>query len=145
MPFFELETLLYMWLRKKFDPFITEYRYNRDDGTLLKYVLHHIVSALFGYYTRIYGKYGYDVVHIGVEKGTMDGEIEMHDYYIANHKTKAKRFPTDCYRNMLGERTLKAHKGLTDLPTYRDVRGDDDEMDLQRSYFVTEFKKHIRN
>ena len=143
MPFFEIEELLYSFLRKNFDPFMIEYRYNRDDGTLLTYLMHHLVHRAFGYYTRIYGKYGYDLVKLGIEKGTMDGEIEVHDYYISNHKTKAKRYPTDCYRNMLAVKSLKAHTGINDLPTYRDVRGDDDEMKQQQSFFVSEFQKHL--
>lgn len=145
MPFFELEELLYSILLRSLEPFLIEYRTNRDDGTLLTYLIHHLVHKLYGFYTRIYGKYGYDVVKLGVEKGTMDGEIEVHDYYISNHKTKAKRYPTDCYRNMLAEKSMKASAGLADLPTYRDVRGDADEMQQQNSFFVSEFKKHLDN
>ncbi len=144
MPFFEFEELIYSFLRSKFDPFIIEYRYNRDDGTLLTYLMHHLVHKFYGYYTRTYGKYGYDVVKLGIEKGTMDGQIDVHDYYISNHKTKARRYPTDCYRNMLAVKARRAKTGIADLPTYRDVRGDDDEMEKQNSFFVTEFQKHLK-
>ena len=143
MPFFEIEELIYMLLRCRFDPFILEYRVNRDDGTLLTYLMHHLVHKFYCHYTKTYGKYGYDIVKLGIEKGTMDGEIEVHDYYISNHKTKAKRYPTDCYRNMLAEKSKRAKNGIEDLPTYRDVRGDADEMEKQNSFFVVEFQKHL--
>ncbi len=144
MPFFEVEELIYMFLRKHFDPFLIEYRVHRSDGTLLVYLLHHMLHYFFGYYKRTYGKYGYDIVKLGVEKGTMDGQIEVHDYYISNKKTKAKRYPTDCYRDLLAVRASKAHKGLAELPTYRDVQGDEGEMLQQNSFFVNEFEKHVK-
>ena len=143
MPFFELEEIIYSFIRKRFDSFFTNYRFYRDDNTLLVYLLHHLTHSFYSYYTQIYGKYGYDIVKLGIEKGTMDGQIEVHDYYISNHKTKARRYPTDCYRNMLAEKSKRAKTGLSALPTYRDVRGDADEMEKQNSFFVSEFKKHL--
>lgn len=142
MPFFELEELAYMFFRNHFDNFIKQYRYHRSDETLFMYLLKSCIHRFYSFYKRTYGIYGYDVVKLGLEKGIMDGNIEEHKYYIANHKTKARRYSTDCYRNMLAE---KAKVGLNDLPTYRGVQGDGDEMYEQNSFFVNEFKKHLQD
>ncbi len=145
LPFFEPEYLIQNFLRNRFDSFLKIYRYNRSDETLFKYMLHHLVSSFNAYYTRKYNIFGYKVFKIGVEKGVRDGNVELHPYYISRHKTFARRFSSDCFRNVLAVRALKARQALIDMPTYKDICADMDELRQQNSYFINDLDKYLQN
>ena len=145
LPLFELEILIHGFFRNRLDPFLKQYRYNRSDGTLFKYMLHHLVAKFNAYYTRKYNTFGYKVLNIGVEKGVRDGNIELHPYYISRHKTFGKRFSSDCFRNVLAVRALKARQALIDMPTYKDICADMDELRQQNSYFINDLDKYLQN
>ena len=137
LPLFEPEYIIQSFLRNRVDPFLKKYRYNRSDGTLFKYMLHHLVSSFNAYYTRKYNIFGYKVLNIGVEKGTQDGNVELHPYYISRKKVYPKRFASDCFRDVLAVRALKARQALIDMPTYKDICADIDELRQQKSYFIS--------
>ena len=142
LPFFELETALHGILLSKFDPYYVQYRLHRSDGTLFMYLLHHTVSAYWGWYTRKFNTFSYDLLTVGIEKGTLDGQVDLHEYYISHKKTFAKRYSTDAFRNILAARSLKAKHGLHQQPKYKGLWAQPDEYDQQNSFAIDKLREY---
>jgi len=142
LPFFELETVLNGFLLSHFDPYFVQYRLHRSDGTLFMYLVHHLVSAYWGWYIRKFNTFAFDVLTVGIEKGTLDGQVDMHEYYISHKKTFAKRYSTDAFRNMLATRALEARHGLHQQPRYRGLWCEADEYEQQNSFAVDKLREY---
>jgi len=144
MPFFEFEALIDKLLVPKFDSFFKKYRYNREDGTLLMYLLHNAVSKYHAYFTRSFNTFGYYVLDIGIVKPGQDEALEIHKYPISRKKTFAKRFATDCLRGFHHQRALNTKVGLADYETYGSLHPSWDVWKQQNSYFVNDLEKYIQ-
>jgi len=142
LPFFELETVIDHFLVSGFDRFYLKYKYYREDMTLFVYLWHHLVAGIHGFFTRKFNTFGYKEITIGREKGTLDGELELHPYYISRKKTYSLRFSTDCYKDVFAVQTRKCKKGLNDIQTYEGICATIDEFKQQNSYFINDLTKH---
>ena len=142
LPFFELETVLNGFLLSHFDPYYVQYRLHRSDGTLFMYLILHVVSLYWGWYIRKFNTFAFDVLTIGIEKGTLDGNLNMHQYYISHKKTFAKRYSTDAFRDMLAVRALEARHGLHQQPKYKGLWSQPEEYDCQHSFAVEKIREH---
>ena len=144
MPFFEVETLIDKILVPKFDSFYKKYRYNREDGTLLMYLMHNLVSRYHAYFIRNFNTFGYYVLDIGIVKPGQEEALEIHKYPISRKKTFAKRFATDCLRGFHHQRALSTKVGLADYETYESLHPTWDTWKRQNSYFVNDLEKYIQ-
>ena len=141
MPFFWLEELLYGWLFPRFARLYAKYRYTRGDNTLFMFLLKKAAAALHRYYTRIYNRFGYCVLHVQVERGTQDGELDDGKYYLMHKKIYSKRFSTDCFSDYFAEKTLASPVGLDDLPEYGSEKASISELKAQHSYFIDDIAR----
>ena len=144
LPFFEVETLIDKLLVPKFDEFFKKYRYNREDGTLLMYLLHNAVAKYHAYFTRNFNTFGYYVLDIGIVKPGQEEALEIHKYPISRKKTFAKRFATDCLRGFHHQRALNTNVGLADYETYESLHPSWEVWKRQNSYFVNDLEKYIQ-
>ena len=138
MPFFTITELLYSFVFNKFVDLYYSYRHMRSDNTLLLYLLKKCTSFLHNYYTRIYNKFGYSTLDILVEKGTMDGRVSEHKYYLMFKKIYSKRFSTDCFSDFFMEKSIKSTLGIDDLEEYKTEKATFDELQKQNSYFIND-------
>ena len=138
MPFFTITELLYSFVFNKFIDLYYSYRHVRGDNTLFIYGMKKIVGILHRYYSRIYNKFGYSVLNIHVENGTMDGQFAEHKYYLMFKKIYSKRFSTDCFSDYFMEKTLRSDLGLADLEEYVTEKATFEELQKQNSYFVND-------
>lgn len=112
------------------------FRFRRGDNTLLVYVLKGITAALWRRDLRIKNKYGYSVLKIEKERGTMDGKTEKKKYYLMNGKVYANRFCTDCFSDYFNETAKGSGVGLADYEEYAAEKANVDELKRQNSYFI---------
>ena len=125
------EKLFYGFLR-----FYTDLRFRRGDNTLLVHILKSITAKIWKRHIRIVNKYGYSVLKIEKERGTMDGKKERKKYYLMNGKIYAERFSTDCFSDYFNELAKKSRTGLKDYTEYAAEKATVDELKLQNSYFI---------
>ncbi len=136
MPFFSLGELLYSWLYGAFSKSYSYFRYKRGDNTLPMYLIKCIAAKAYHYYSRIYNRFGYNVLKIQVENGTLDGERKDNKYFLSWKKVYSNRFSTDCMSAFWEERAIKSPVGLNDINEYATSRADWEELKSQHSYFV---------
>ena len=136
MPFYTIEDMVSEWAFNKFVNLYYDLRFVRGDNTLLIHILKKAACFLWRRNLRIYNNYGYSVLKIEKERGTMDGKIERKKYFLMNKKIYSKRFSTDCFSDYFNDLAKKAKVGLMDYLEYENTKATVDELKLQNSYFI---------
>lgn len=136
MPGFLFGDILYDIISPWWLKFSSEYAYNRGDNTLTMFLLKSLVTHFLCHRERIYNTFGYHRLRIETEQGTMDGELEEHEYFISTKKDYSKIFSTDCFSDYFAEKAFECRRGLGDLLEYETERASFDELRQQNSYFV---------
>ena len=138
LPFFFVEELFYSFFYDRFVKLYTQYRFVRGDNTLIMHVLKKAASKLQNYYSNTYNLFGYKKQRLGVECGTLDGEVSEKVYYLDFKRIYADRYSTDCYAGFFETKALRSKLGIDDFETYRTTRATMDELKMQNSYFVAD-------
>lgn len=83
-----------------------------------------------------YNKYGYSIVKIEKERGTMDGKPENKKYFLMNYKIYRNRFTTDCFSDYFNDLASRTNVGLSDYIEYATEKASVQELKEQNSYFI---------
>lgn len=136
LPFYTIEEMITEWCFNKFMGLYTDFRYRRGDNTLLVYLLKGITAALWRRNIRIYNHYGYSILRLEKERGTMDGKVEHKKYFLMNQKIYARRFSTDCFSDYFHDLAKGTNVGLNDYMEYTTEKATVEELKMQNSYFI---------
>ena len=136
LPFYTIEEMLSEWAFNRFIALYYDFRYRRGDNTLLVNFLKQITAWLWKRNVRIYNKYGYSILRIGQERGTMDGKRSFKRYFLINRKIYSRRFTTDCFSDFFNEMARECKVGLSDYLEYATEKASVDELKQQNSYFI---------
>lgn len=136
LPFYTIEDMLSEWAFNKFIKLYYDFRFRRGDNTLLVHILKSVTAWLWKRNIKVYNTYGYNVLKIEKERGTMDGKVDKKKYYIMNRKIYARRFSTDCFSDYFNDMARKSKVGLNDYREYVTERASVDELKAQNSYFI---------
>ena len=104
-------------------------------NTLLVHILKSITAWLWRRDLRMHNKYGYCILKIEKERGTMDGKAENKKYFLMNQKIYARRFATDCFSDYFNDMASKSGMGLADYREYVTERASVDELKAQNSLY----------
>ena len=141
MPLHSIEEMFAEIAFNRFISLYYDFRYRRGDNTLLVYVLKQITAWLWKRHTRNYNKYGYSVLRIKKERGTMDGTPVYRRYYLMNRKIYSNRFTTDCFSDFFRDMAKKSNVGLMDYLEYETEKASVEELKMQNSYFINSLYK----
>ena len=136
LPFYTIEEMLSEWAFNHFMRLYEDFRFRRGDNTLLVHILKSVVAWLWRRNLRIYNRFGYSILKIEKERGTMDGKTENKKYYLMNAKIYAKRFSTDCFSDYFNDLARRSHVGLMDYLEYATEKASVAELRAQNSYFI---------
>ena len=141
LPFYIYEEMITEIIFNRFIGLYYDFRYRRGDNTLLIHLLKSVACWLFQRNKKIYNRYGYSILRIEKERGTLDDKIERKKYFILNKKIYSKRFSTDCFSDYFNEMARNTKVGLRDYVEYMDERASVEELRLQNSYFMNSLYK----
>ena len=136
LPFYTIEEMLSEWVFNRFLSLYYDFRFRRGDNTLLVHILKSVVAWLWRRNLRIYNRYGYSVLKIEKERGTMDGKTENKKYYLMSAKIYAQRFSTDCFSDYFNDMARRSYIGLADYLEYATEKASVEELRMQNSYFI---------
>ena len=136
LQFYTIEEMVSEWAFNKFMRLYMNFRFRRGDNTLLVHILKSITAWLWRRDLRMHNKYGYCILKIEKERGTMDGKAENKKYFLMNQKIYARRFATDCFSDYFNDMASKSGMGLADYREYVTERASVDELKAQNSYFI---------
>ena len=136
MPFYTIEEMLSEWVFNRFMRLYEDFRFRRGDNTLLVHILKSVTAWIWRRNLRIYNRFGYSVLKIEKERGTMDGKTANKKYYLMNAKIYAKRFSTDCFSDYFNDLARRSHTGLADYLEYATEKASVTELQAQNSYFI---------
>ena len=136
LPLYTIEEMISEWAFNRFMHLYEDFRFRRGDNTLLVHILKSVTAWLWRRNLRIYNRFGYSILKIEKERGTMDGKTENKKYYLMNAKIYAKRFSTDCFSDYFNDMAKKSKTGLTDYIEYVTEKATVDELKMQNSYFI---------
>ena len=142
LPFYTIEEMLSEWAFNRFIRLYEDFRFRRGDNTLLVHVLKSITAWLWRRNIRVYNRYGYCILRIEKERGTMDGKAENKKYFIMNAKIYARRFATDCFSDYFSDMAKKSGAGLNDYREYVTEKATVAELKQQNSYFINALYKN---
>ena len=74
LPFYTIEEMISEWMFNRFMRLYTDFRFRRGDNTLLVYVLKSVTAWLWRRNLRIYNRFGYSILKIEKERGTVGGK-----------------------------------------------------------------------
>ena len=141
LPCYTIEEMISEWVFNKFISLYYDFRFRRGDNTLLVYVLKGITAWLWRRNLRIYNRYGYNVLRLEKERGTMNGNTVKRRYYLMNRKIYAKRFSTDCFSDYFNDMAKRSKCGLMDYLEYMTEKATVEELKMQNSYFINALYK----
>ena len=136
LPFYTIEDMISEIAFNKFINLYYDFRFRRGDNTLLVHILKSVTAWLWKRNIKVYNTYGYNVLKIEKERGTMDGKIDKKKYYIMNRKIYSRRFSTDCFSDYFNDMARQSKVGLNDYREYVTERASVDELKAQNSYFI---------
>ena len=136
MPFYTIEEMFSEWVFNRFMRLYEDFRFRRGDNTLLVHIFKSVTAWIWRRNLRIYNLFGYSVLKIEKERGTMDGKTENKKYYLMNAKIYAKRFSTDCFSDYFNDLARRSHTGLADYLEYATEKASVTELQAQNSYFI---------
>ena len=136
LPFYTIEEMLSEWAFNRFLSLYYDFRFRRGDNTLLVHILKSVVAWLWRRNLRIYNRFGYSVLKIEKERGTMDGKTENKKYYLMSAKIYAQRFSTDCFSDYFNDMARRSYTGLADYLEYATEKALVEELKMQNSYFI---------
>ena len=136
LPFYTIEDMLSEMAFNRFTALYYDFRYRRGDNTLLVHILKSVTAWLWKRNARIYNKYGYSIVKIEKERGTMDGKAENKRYFLMNYKIYRKRFTTDCFSDYFNDMAKRSNVGIMDYLEYATEKASVEELKSQNSYFI---------
>ena len=136
LPFYTIEEMLSEWAFNRFLSLYYDFRFRRGDNTLLVHILKSAVAWLWRRNLRIYNRFGYSVLKIEKERGTMDGKTENKKYYLMSAKIYAQRFSTDCFSDYFNDMARRSYTGLADYLEYATEKASVEELRMQNSYFI---------
>lgn len=136
LPFYTIEEMVSEWAFNRFISLYYDFRFRRGDNTLLVHLLKSVTAWLWRRNLRIYNRFGYSILKIEKERGTMDGKTENKKYYLMNAKIYAKRFSTDCFSDYFNDMAKKSKTGLMDYIEYVTEKATVEELKMQNSYFI---------
>lgn len=136
LPFYTIEEMVIEWVYGRFIDLYADFRYNRGDNTLLVHILKSVTARLWKRNVKIYNKYGYSVLTVAKQAGTMDGKIRRKKYYLCNRKIYSKRFSTDCFSDYFNEMARNTKTGINDYIEYATEKASVSELKEQHSYFI---------
>ena len=142
LPFYTIEDMVSEIAFNRFIALYYDFRYRRGDNTLLVHILKSITAWLWKRNTRIYNKYGYSIVKIEKERGTMDGKTEKKKYYLMHKKIYSQRFSTDCFSDYFNDIAKNTKIGLNDYMEYQTEKATVTELKMQNSYFINALYKN---
>lgn len=136
MPFYTIGDMVAEWAFNKFIGLYYDFRFRRGDNTLLVHILKSVTAWLWKRNIRVYNRYGYSVLKIEKERGTMDGKVSKKKYYLMSAKIYRKRFATDCFADYFNDMALRSNVGLNDYREYLTECASVNELQAQNSYFI---------
>ena len=136
LPFYTIEEMAIEWLYVRFIDLYADFRFRRGDNTLLVYMLKTITAKLWNRYITFRNKYGYSILTVSKQAGTMDGKSKRKKYYLMNRKIYSRRFTTDCFSDYFNEQAKKSSVGLNDYAEYATEKASVAELKAQNSYFI---------
>ena len=136
LPLYTIEEMISEWVFNRFMRLYEDFRFRRGDNTLLVHIIKSVTAWLWRRNLRIYNRFGYSILKIEKERGTMDGKTENKKYYLMNAKIYAKRFSTDCFSDYFNDMAKKSKTGLMDYIEYVTEKATVDELKMQNSYFI---------
>ena len=136
LPFYTIEEMISEWTFNRFMRLYEDFRFRRGDNTLLVHVLKSITAWLWRRNLRIWNRYGYSVLKIEKESGTLEGKAERKKYFLMNAKIYSERFSTDCFSDYFSELAKKSKVGLNDYLEYAAGKASVEELKKQNSYFI---------
>lgn len=143
LPFYTIEEMLSEWAFNRFLSLYYDFRFRRGDNTLLVHILKSVVAWLWRRNLRIYNRFGYSVLKIEKERGTMDGKTENKKYYLMSAKIYAQRFSTDCFSDYFNDMARRSYMGLADYLEYATEKASVEELRMQNSYFINSLYRDV--
>lgn len=141
-PFWLLEGI-FKWFKRKWESFHAKYIYARSDDTLFAYALRNTVHKVNNHYDKVNGLFGVFTLHLEIESGRMDGDVQKAKWRIILKKDRSKRYSTDCLSSVFdGYKPNTMH--IDDFKEYATVMATMQEGQEQHSYFqndIHEMKK----
>ena len=136
LPLYTIEEMISEWAFNRFMRLYEDFRFRRGDNTLLVHILKSVTAWLWRRNLRIYNRFGYSILKIEKERGTMDGKAENKKYFIMNGKIYARRFATDCFSDYFNDMAKRSGAGLNEYAEYVTEKANVSELRAQNSYFI---------
>ena len=136
MPFYTIEEMICEQAYCKFLRLYDDFRFRRGDNTLLVHILKSVVAKLWKHNEKIKNLYGYSVLALAKQRGTLDGKSKRKKYFLCNRKIYARRFTTDCFSDYFNDLAIKAKIGINDYEEYASEKASVNELKQQHSYFI---------
>lgn len=137
MPFYIIGDMIAEWAFNRFIGLYYDFRFRRGDNTLLVHILKSLTAWLWKRNIKIYNRYGYSVLSIEKERGTMDGKVQRKKYYLMNAKIYRKRFATDCFADYFNDMAMRTNVGLNDYREYLTECASVNELKAQNVILLT--------
>ena len=125
---------IFSWIKGIWTSFKDEYDINRCDQTLFVYLIDNIITKINNHYNKINGLYGMQLLTLGIESGSLDGEIKTEYWRSLSIYDLTERYSSDCLKGVFVSDPPNT-KHIDDYPMYEGIMPTPKELSMQHSYF----------
>lgn len=134
---FWIEPMIIEWFINFRNNLFYRFRLNRDDKTLLVYLLNKISFYLNRYLIKRNNIFNYQVLNLDVNNGVNN---KQQKFYLMSKRIYSRRYSTNCYSSFFEDKYLSAKKGFIDLPSFSNYVPTIDELKFMNSYFIRDME-----
>lgn len=141
---FALDELIYIFARNLFEKYYKEDRYYRGNNTLIRSIIKNLFVVIHRHYIyNVYNLYAVSTVDITIADRRSNEYDKNKKYKLIKHKIHSARFDTSCWCAYYHEKTKRSKYGIPDIPEYRGLTAQFDELDGQHSYVAESMKRYV--
>lgn len=144
MPLFALDELIYLGTRRLFEKFYKDDRYYKGNNGLLRHLIKSVFVVIHRHYVyNIFNLYAVSTVDMTIQDMRDSKDDKRAKYKLIKHKIHAGRFDTACWGAYYYEKTKRSTVGIGQIPEYRGLMAQFDELDEQHSYVAESMKRYV--
>lgn len=114
-----------------------QFRLNRDDKTLIVYLLNKVAFHFNNYITKRNNIFNFKKINLDITNGV---DSKEQTFYLMSKKIFARRYSTNCYSPYFEEKYLEAERGFIDIPNFSNYVPTIDELKTMNSYFIRDME-----
>ncbi len=141
-PLFALDELVYSFIHGIYNRFLLDNKFYRSDNTLKSYLVKNFYNIIYNAYQRNFARYAISKLKLKTSSGRDLDDSKNTSFVLCKVLVHSDRFSTDSHAGFFEARANRSKLGIIDVPEYKGLTADMEELHSQESFFVKDIEEN---